>query len=55
MLLEKRIIKCKHNALNNNNMMYAQILQVKLRWQNSSFADNYRFLSYKCNLTNSDK
>ena len=29
-LLEKRIIKCIHNALNNNNMC-AQILKVKLR------------------------
>ena len=53
MLLEKRIIKFIHNALINNNMMCAQILQVKLRCKNSSFADNYRFLSYT-NLTNSD-
>ena len=53
-LLEKRIIKCIHNALNNNNMMCAQILQVKLRCKNTSYADNYRFLLYKCNLTNSD-
>ena len=40
-LLEKRIIKCIHNALNNNNMC-AQILKVKLRCKNCSFADNYR-------------
>ena len=52
-LLEKRIIKFIHNALNNNNMC-AQILKVKLRCKNSSFADNYRYLSYKYNLTNSD-
>ena len=43
-----------HNALNNKNMMCAQILRIKLRYKNSSFADNYRFLSYKYNLTNSD-
>ena len=52
-LLEKLIIKFIHNALNNNNMC-AQILKVKLRCKNSSFADNYRYLSYKYNLTNSD-
>ena len=34
--------------------MCAQILKVKLRCKNSSFADNYRYLSYKYNLTNSD-
>ena len=52
-LLENRIIKFIHNALNINNMC-AQILKVKLRCKNSSFADNYRYLSYKYNLTNSD-
>ena len=54
LLLEKSIIKCIPNALNNNNMMCAQILQVKLKCNISSFADNYRYLSYKYNLTNSD-
>ena len=54
MLLEKRSIKFIHNALHNNNMMCAQIFLVKLRYKNSSFADNYRFLSYKYNLTNLD-
>ena len=34
--------------------MCAQILKVKLRRKNSSFADNYRYLSYKYNLTHSD-
>ena len=34
--------------------MCAHILEVKLRCKNSSFADNYRYLSYKYNLTNSD-
>ena len=34
--------------------MCAQILKVKLRCKNSSFADNYIYLSYKYNLTNSD-
>ena len=34
--------------------MCAQILKVKLRCKNFSFADNYRYLSYKYNLTNSD-
>ena len=34
--------------------MCAQILKAKLRCKNSSFADNYRYLSYKYNLTNSD-
>ena len=35
-------------------MMCAQILKVLLRCKNSSFADNYRFLSYKYYLINSD-
>ena len=52
-LLEKRIIQFIHNALNNNNMC-AQILKEKLRCKNSFIADNYRYLSYKYNLTNSD-
>ena len=34
--------------------MCPQILKVKLRCKNCSFADNYRYLSYKYNLTNSD-
>ena len=34
-------------------MTCAQMLQVKLRNTNSSFADSYRFLSYNYNLTNS--
>ena len=38
----------------NNNNICAQILKVKLRCKNSSFADNYRYRSYKYNLTNSD-
>ena len=54
MLLEKRIVKFIHNVLNNNNMMCAQIRQFKIRCQNYSFSDNYRFQSYKNNLTNSD-
>ena len=41
MLLGKGIIKFIHNALNNNNMMCAQILQVKLRCKKASIADNY--------------
>ena len=35
--------------------MCAQILKVKSKCKNSSFADNYRYLSYKYNLTNSDR
>ena len=56
MLLEKctSIIKFIHNAVNNNNIMCAKLLQVKLGYKNSSFADNCRFLSYKYTLTNSD-
>ena len=49
-LSEKLIIKSIHSALNNNTMC----AQVKLRCKNSSFADNYRYLSYEYNLTNSD-
>ena len=52
MLLEIPILHCIHKAL-NSNMMCAQMLQVKLRNKNSSFADSYRFLPYNYNLTNS--
>ena len=34
--------------------MCAQIFKVKLRCKNSSFDNNYRYLSYKYNLANSD-
>ena len=38
----------------NLQHLIIKIAQVKLRCKNSSFADNYRYLSYKYNLTNSD-
>ena len=52
-LLENRILKFTHNAL-RHNILCKTILQVKLRCKNSCFADNYRFLSHKYNLCDSD-
>ena len=51
--LETRNIKFIHNALGNNNV-YKHILSIKLRCRGSCFADNFRFLSYKYNLCDSD-
>ena len=53
--LEKvqRNIKFIHNALGNNNVC-KHILSIKLRCRGSCFADNFRFLSYKYNLCDSD-
>ena len=45
MLLEKRIMKLIHNALNNNNMMCAQVIRVRLRCKNSPFTEKYRPIS----------
>ena len=51
--LEKRLIKFIHSALNGNEM-YKQVLCVKLRCKKSSFAENYRYLSWKNNFSDCD-
>ena len=51
--LEKRLIKFIHNAL-RSNIICKNILSIKLRCKRSCFAENYRFLSYKYNLCDSD-
>ena len=52
-ILEKRLIKFKHSALNDNEM-WKQILCVKLRCKKSSFAENYRYPSWKYNFSDCD-
>ena len=52
-LIEKRILKFIHNGLNSNSVC-ENLLQVKLTCRNSCFADNYRFLSHKYNISSSD-
>ena len=52
-LLDKRMLKFIHNALNRNKICI-DILTVKLRSVKSCFADNYRYLSCKYNLSSSD-
>ena len=52
-ILEKRIIKFIYNALNNNHVC-KHLLEIKLRCKNSSFADNYKYISYKYQLCHSD-
>ena len=49
-LIEKRILKFIHNS----NSVCENLLQVKLTCRNSCFADNYRFLSHKYNISSSD-
>ena len=51
--IEKRILKFIHNGLNSNSVC-ANLLQVKLTCKISCFADNYRFLSHKYNISSSD-
>ena len=50
-LLEKRIIKFIHNSLGHTNNMCRQLLLTKLHCVNSTFADNYKYLSYKYGIT----
>ena len=52
-LIEKRILKFIHNGLNSNSVC-ANLLQVKLTCKNSCFADNYKFLSHKYNISGSN-
>ena len=52
-VLEKRLIKFIHSALNSNEMC-EQILCVQLRCKNASFAENYGYLSWKYNFSDCD-
>ena len=52
-VLETRVIKFIHNSLTHNNVC-RQLLLSKLFCKNSCFADNYRFLSYKYEISASD-
>ena len=52
-ILEKRLIKFIHSALNAKEMC-KQILYVKLRCKKSSFAENYRYLHCQYNLSDCD-
>ena len=45
-ILKKRLIKFIHSALNGNEIC-KQISSVKLRCKKSSFAENYRSLSWR--------
>lgn len=52
-LLEKRLFKFMYNALNHKRLC-KNILLEKLQCKNSTFAENFRFLSYKYQLEYSD-
>ena len=52
-LLENRILKFIHNALNHNSVC-KHVFSIKLMCKNSCFADNYRYLSYRYDLCRSD-
>ena len=51
--IKRRIWKFIHNGLNSNSVC-ENLLQVKLACRNSCFADDYRFLSHKYNISSSD-
>ena len=50
--IEKPLIQFIHCALNGNEMC-KQILFVKLKCKKSSFAENYRYLSWNYNFSDS--
>ena len=52
-IIEKRLIKFMHSAL-NGNVVSRQILLMKLRCKKCSFGENYRYLSWKYNIIDCD-
>ena len=67
LILEKRSMKFMHSALNGNRFRFRfrfrfldqfivcrQILLAKLQSKNSFFAENYRYLSWKYNISDCD-
>ena len=52
-IIEKRIIKCIHSPL-NGNLVCRQIVLMKLQCKKSSFAENYKYVSWKYNFSNCD-
>ena len=53
-MLEIRILKFIHNSLNHSNVVCKILLRSKLLCIRSTVADNYRYLSYKYQLSDSD-
>ena len=52
--LEHRIIKYVYNSLNHSNIVCNTILKTKILCPKSTFSENYHFLSYKYQLSQSD-
>ena len=52
--LDKRIVTFIYNALNSSNCVSRSLLQSKLHCTGSTFASNYRHLSYKYNICEED-
>ena len=52
--LDKRIVTFIYNALNSSNCASRSLLQSKLHCTGSTFASNYRHLSYKYNICEED-
>ena len=52
--LDKRIVTFIYNALNCSNCVSRSLLQSKLHCTGSTFASNYRHLSYKYNICEED-
>ena len=53
-LIETRMVRFIFNSINHSNTTCKNILRVKLRSVNSTFADNYQYLSYKYGLIEAD-
>ena len=52
--LDKRIVTFIYSALNSSNCVSRSLLLSKLHCSGSTFASNYRHLSYKCNVCEED-
>ena len=52
--LETRMIKFVHLCLNHCNHVCRSIISSKLLCMKSTFASNYKYLSYRCNISHSD-
>jgi len=53
-LLEKRLLKFVHACLNHTNTVCKMLLLSKLHCINSTFAMNYKYLSYKYEISEQD-
>ena len=52
--LDTRVLKCVHSCLNHCNSVCKSLLSAKLHYIKSTFAANYKYLSYKYKICQDD-